>query len=208
MRVSPTFEHIWVDQSTGVFHPGESSQQKTLKQLMLDGYEALSGTRYVPQTAARPLRSSAGQSMPYTSSQIKDRIQSHLRSMDNEEIFKLLTDSQAFNQELQSWLRETEAGKTHRQVHKALLQAAQSSKDLAAVRFTIAFVCGQIVSGAGTILQDSTYFSTCNRRLCRALQKLWIAVGVAYCCTCFSFGLFRDRGAVFCYHLSMDKTSE
>jgi hypothetical protein len=142
LRVSPTFEHIWVDQSTGVFHPGESSHHKPLKLLMLDGYEALSGTRYVPQTAAHPSRNSAGSSlsMPVTSSQIKGRIQSHLNSLDNEELLKLLTDSQAFNHELQLWLRETEAGKKHSQVHKVLLQAAQATKDLVAVRPTITSV--------------------------------------------------------------------
>lgn len=144
--VTPIIQHFWVNQSTGVFDPGENGPHKPLKQLMLDGYEALSGTRYVPQSAAMQsasARQPAGpsHSTAVTSSQIQGQIQSKLQSLDNEELFKLLTDSQAFNSELQSWLRETAAGKKHTQVHKTLLQTAQSSKDLVAVRPTSTYMC-------------------------------------------------------------------
>ena len=142
--VSPIIQHFWVNQSTGVFDPGENNSHKVLKHLMLDAYEALSGTRYVPQssgmasgaahTGGTQHSTGPSHSTPVASSQLQGRIQSKLQSLDNEELFKLLTDSQAFNSELQSWLRETEAGKQHAQVHKTLLQAAQSSKDLLAVR--------------------------------------------------------------------------
>ena len=150
ISVSPIIQHFWVNQSTGVFDPGENSSHKVLKQLMLDGYEALSGTCYVPQSAGMPSggmhtggrqhAAAPARSPAITSSQIQGRIQSKLQSLDNEELFKLLTDSQAFHSELQSWLRDTEAGKKHSKVHKELLQAAQSSKDLVAVRPTNSFV--------------------------------------------------------------------
>lgn len=147
LRVTPIIQHFWVDQSTGVFDSGDSSSHKALKQLVLDGYEALSGTRYVPQSAAMPSGSTQAGRHPGTShsiapasSLIQSRAQSKLQSLDNEELFKLLTDSQAFSCELQSWLRETEAGKKHALAHKALLQAAQSSKDLVAVRSMVTFM--------------------------------------------------------------------
>jgi hypothetical protein len=164
LRVSPIIQHFWVNQSTGVFDPGESSSHNSLKQLMLDGYEALSGTRYVPQSSAMPIRpsglrpASSSHSTSMTSSQLHSRIQSKLQSLDNEELFKLVTDSQAFNAELQSWLRETEAGKKHMQVYKALLQAAQSSKDLVAVRSYSTRMCLCSIVDASHIVMILPWF--------------------------------------------------
>jgi hypothetical protein len=140
LHVTPIIQHFWVNQSSGVFDPGEQSLPKSLEQLMLDGHEALSGTRYVPQTSSlsggahsSSLTGGVGHGAGITSSQLKSKIRAKLQNLGNEELFTVFTNPEAFMRELQCWLRETEAGKKHAEASKSLLQAAQASKDLVAV---------------------------------------------------------------------------
>lgn len=107
--------------------------------MVLDGYVAISGSQYFPQRSTTRLPPS--RSIPQfdvvsgTSSwqRLKIQIEGQLSGMEDEELFRLMTDQAVFAQELHTWLKETGAWKQYIQAHKDSLQTAQSNKDLIAV---------------------------------------------------------------------------
>eukprot|EP00892_Ulva_mutabilis_P002416 jgi/Ulvmu1/12175/UM085_0039.1 len=138
LKVTPVIPHVWVDSDTGVLEIQNHTEKTSLKQMVLDGYVAISGSQYVPQgSTTRPgsskptARHNPGREAVAWQS-LKGQIERKLQSMDDEQLFKLVTDQSAFMQELQSWVKETGAAKQYFQVHKEKVQAAQSNKDLMA----------------------------------------------------------------------------
>lgn len=132
IKVSPAIPHLWVNSETGVLAIEDHARKLTLKQMVLDGYEAISGSRYVPQQTP-PVPPTPNPSFPSWQS-LKIQIEGKLSGMSDEELCLLMTDQAAFAQELHTWSKETGAGKQYIQAHKDSLQAAQSNKDLVAVR--------------------------------------------------------------------------
>lgn len=140
LKVSPRIPHVWVDSDTGVLGLQNHDEKTTLTQMVQDGYVAISGSQYVPQQSTTtlnafeaPTRFQTGRatvSLP----RLKHQIERKLDSLDDEQLLNLMTDQATFMQELQAWLKETDVAKQHVQVHTEKVQAAQSNKDLMAVR--------------------------------------------------------------------------
>ena len=140
VKVSPVIPHLWVNSTTGVLQLEAQTQKLTLKQMVLDGHEAISGSQYVPQQdpiarhvpSRPPPQVHSGQGTGSWQS-LTAQIETKLGGMGDEELFRLMTDPAAYSQELHSWLKEISTGKQYSQAHKDCLQAAQSNKDLIAV---------------------------------------------------------------------------
>lgn len=145
--MSPAIPHLWVDSETGVLAIQDHARKMTLKQMVLDGYVAISGSQYVSQQRTNeptpprpnPRFESGGDTSSWESLRIQ--IQGKLNGMEDEELCTLITDQAAFAQELQTWLKETLSGKQYIQAHKDNLQAAQSNKDLMAVWSNLVQLC-------------------------------------------------------------------
>jgi hypothetical protein len=144
LRVSPKIQHFWVDQSTGILDQGGGGTASTLKEIMMNGYEALSGTGYVPaRTAAAPASpflsmsasgaSYSGHLSGHVLNALEGRIREKLETLENEELCALITDEKLFMDELQIWLAETDSGQMLAKMQRDLVRVAQTNKDLKAV---------------------------------------------------------------------------